>query len=239
MKMLTTGLFWAVDIQLQAKNTVTALHPFAAVGTGITYQRTTEQAWAWPENQSPDLSSQLQPRHGYTHLDQLMMKTQVPTHLDRSVFKLDMHKSATPWGYTQGLSWTAACQKMCWRSESEQADHVCAPEGIKKASGILGFFRKSTTTKSSNDIFSPCSALVMHVQMLITHTEHPGVIWWQNTNTGAPFTQREAERAGAVPPEEEKPQEGLTNVFKHPTEENKEDWVRLSPVVSREMKRRE
>lgn len=33
-----------------------------------------------------------------------MMKTQAPTHLNRSMCKMDIHKSATQWGYTQGLN---------------------------------------------------------------------------------------------------------------------------------------
>lgn len=84
----------------------------------------------------------------------------------------------------------------------------CAPEA-KKASGILGCFRKRTASKSSDEILSLCSALVMHMQMLgpgLGHTEHPGVSLMtdhkHSEGTGAPFTEREAERAGTVPPEQ-------------------------------------
>lgn len=85
---------------------------------------------------------------------------------------------------------------------------MCAPEE-DKASGTLGCFRESTTSKSRVEILSPSSALVMHMQIVgpgLGHTEHPGVIPMtdhkHSEGTAAPFTERESEKAGTVPPGE-------------------------------------
>lgn len=154
--MITTALFWAIHIQVQAKNTLTALDPFGAVDTGITYWRTSEQAQAWPEKQSPDLPSQLQPRHGYTYLEQLMVKTQVPTHLGQ----VCVQTGHTRVCHTVGLHTGAEQQlvRKCagglnWNKLT--LSQMCAPEEIKKASGILGCFRKSNPVSQVMRSFLP------------------------------------------------------------------------------------
>lgn len=105
--MATATLFrddsLTVHIQVHAKNTVTALDPFGAVGTA---QLIKEPLYRLRHDlESSPQTCQASCNLGMDmYLEYLRMKTQVPTPLNRFMYKLDIHESTTQWGYTWGLN---------------------------------------------------------------------------------------------------------------------------------------
>lgn len=143
------------------------------------------------------------------------------------------HSGATRRGW-------AACQKMCWQSESTTSWPWARCVPLRKKRPVVSWVALGRALPVSRwDPFSLLSTGDAHTRAG-SRSEPHWTSWGESDDrpqaqwTGEPFTEGEAKRAGTVPPEEVKSQEGLTNVYKQPTEDNKENGVRLFPVIHSE-----